>query len=92
MEIFLAINNVTGDEEGEDHPVLYLSHKLLPREQNYATIEEECLAIKWTICGLQYYLLGRKFKIRTDHQPLHWLNEMKDSNKRLTRWGLDLQL
>ena len=79
------------DCEGEDHPVLYLSLKLLPREQNYATIEKECLAIKWAICSLQYDLLGRKFKIITDHQPLHWLNKMKDSNKRLTRWSLDLQ-
>ena len=41
MESFLGITNVTGDEEGEDHPVLYLSHKLLPRERNYATIEKE---------------------------------------------------
>ena len=70
---------------------LYLSRKLLPREQNYATIEKECLAIKWAICSLQYYLLGREFTIVTDHQPLRWLNEMKDNNKRLTRWSLDLQ-
>jgi len=69
------------DSEGEDYPVLFLSRKLLPREQNYATIEKECLAIKCAICSLQYYLLGRKFKIITDHQPL------KDSNKRLTRWS-----
>ena len=60
------------DIEGKDHPVLYLSRKLLPREQNYATIEKECLAMKWAICSLQYYLLGRKFKIITDHQPLRW--------------------
>ena len=79
------------DSEGEDHPGLYLSWKLFPREQNYATIEKECLAIKWALCSLQYYLLGRKFKIITNYQPLRWLNEMKDSNKRLTRWSLDLQ-
>lgn len=38
-----GITNVTGeiDEEGEDHPVLYLSRKLLPREENFATIEKE---------------------------------------------------
>jgi len=78
------------DENNEEHPVLYLSRKLLPNEENYAAIEKECLAIKWAICSLQYYLLGRRFKI-TDHQPLRWLTEMKDTNKRLTRWSLDLQ-
>ena len=79
------------DKDGKDHPILYLSRKLYPREENYATIEKECLAIKWAVESLQYYLLGRKFRIVTDHQPLKWLNEMKDNNKRLTRWSLDLQ-
>ena len=34
------------DEEGLEHPVVYISRKMLPRECNYATIEKECLAIK----------------------------------------------
>ncbi len=33
------------DTEGFDHPVAFISRKLLPREQNYATVEKECLAI-----------------------------------------------
>lgn len=37
---------LTQVDEGEEHPVLYLSQKLLPREKNYATVEKECLAIK----------------------------------------------
>lgn len=77
MESSLGATNVTGDEQGENHPVLYLSRKLLPREQNYTTIEKECLVIRWAICSLQYYLLGSKFKVITDHQPLSWLNEMR---------------
>ena len=57
-----------------EHPVAYLSKKLLPREQNYS-----------------YYLDGRKFIIETDHNPLTWVNKMKDKNQRLLRWALALQ-
>ena len=77
-------------EDGE-HPVAYLSKKLLPREQNYSTVEKELLAIVWAIGSLSYYLDGRKFYIETDHCPLSWLNRMKDRNQRLLRWSLLLQ-
>ena len=77
--------------DGKEHPVVFLSRKLKPHEEHYATIEKECLAVKWAIESLQYYLLGREFRVVTDHQPLKWLNEAKEKNKRLTRWSLDLQ-
>ena len=74
-----------------EHPVAYLSIKLLPREQNYSMIEKELLAIVWAVGSLSYYLDGRKFIIETDHNPLTWLNKMKDKNQRLLRWALALQ-
>ena len=39
-----------------EHPIAFLSRKLLPREQNYSTVEKECLAIVWAIDSLKYYL------------------------------------
>ncbi|MGH0117755.1 UNVERIFIED_CONTAM: hypothetical protein FKN15_039051 [Acipenser sinensis] len=77
--------------DGVEHPVLYLSRKLLPRERNYAVIEKECLAIKWAVDSLRYYLLGRPFTLVTDHAPLKWLHTMRDTNARITRWSLALQ-
>ena len=77
--------------EGEEHPVLYLSRKLLPRERNYATVEKEGLAIKWALETLRYYLLGRRFTLVTDHAPLQWMAKNKESNSRVTRWFLGLQ-
>ena len=55
------------DEEGQEHPVAYYSRKLLPREERYSTIEKECLAIKEAIQYFRSYLLGRQFKVETDH-------------------------
>ena len=77
--------------EGEEHPIIYISRKLLQREQKYSTVEKECLAIKWALETLKYYLLGRHFTLVTDHAPLVWMSRNKDSNARVTRWFLSLQ-
>ena len=73
------------------HPVSYASKKLLPREQNYSTIERECLGIVWGIQRFDYYLYGKPFILETDHKPLLYLDSMKNSNKRVLRWALSLQ-
>ncbi|MGH0165619.1 UNVERIFIED_CONTAM: hypothetical protein FKN15_049248 [Acipenser sinensis] len=77
--------------DGVEHPIIYMSKKLAPREINYSVIEKECLAIKWATHALRYYLLGRSFTLVTDHAPLRWLHTMKDNNARITRWYLALQ-
>ena len=78
-------------EDGEEHPVGYFSRKLLPREERYATVEKECLAIKLGVQAFRVYLLGRHFTIQTDHRSLQWLDRLKETNSRLTRWSLALQ-
>ena len=72
-------------------PIMFLSKKLLAREQRYSTIEKECLAIVRAISVLREYLEGREFIIESDHFPLQWLNKMKGQNQRLLRWSLLLQ-
>ena len=80
------------DENGQDHPVAYYSRKLLPRERiYYLTIERECLAIKLGVQAFAVYLLGKSFRIQTDHRALQWLNRSKETNAQLTRWSLALQ-
>lgn len=76
---------------GEEHPVIYLSRKLKSHEVNYATIEKECLAVKWALDSLRYYLLGRHFDLVTDHAPLKWMAQNKETNRRINRWFLALQ-
>ena len=73
------------------HPVAYASRKLLPRERNYATIEKECLAVVWAIDKFKVYLMGKKFKVQTDHQSLSYMNRTKYTNSRVMRWAMALQ-
>ena len=55
--------------EGKKMPIMFLSKKLLAREQRYSTIEKECLAIVRAISVLREYLEGREFVIESDHFP-----------------------
>ena len=85
-----AVISQLGDDN-IDHPVAFFSRKLLPREEKYATVEKECLAIKVAIETFKVYLLGHHFTIQTDHRALEWLARVRDKNGRLTRWSLALQ-
>lgn len=51
-------------------PVAYASRAMSPAEQRYAQIEKEALGITWASERLADYLIGLKFHIETDHQPL----------------------
>ena len=84
-----AVLSQVGDD-GLEHPVAYASRKLQAAERNYATIEQECLAIKWGVEKFAVYLLGKEFEIQTDHAPLKWLQEHQH-NARVARWALELQ-
>ncbi len=58
---------LTQEIGGEERPVLYISRKLSKRETMYSTIEKECLAIRWVVLTLRYYLPGREFTLCSDH-------------------------
>jgi hypothetical protein len=77
--------------DGEEHPIMYISRKLVPREKKYSIVEKECLAVKWALNTLKYYLLGTHFTLVTDHDPLVWMARVKDTNDQDTRWFVSLQ-
>ncbi|XP_011686344.1 PREDICTED: uncharacterized protein LOC105449050 [Wasmannia auropunctata] len=75
---------------GKDLPISYTSRILNKAEQNYSTIEKECLAIIYCVNHFRPYLYGKKFTIITDHKPLVWLHSIKDPSSRLWKWRTKL--
>ena len=70
-----------------------LSKKFNEHQKNYSTIEKELLAIVLAIDHFEVYVNGAGFPLTvyTDHNPLTFLNRMKNSNRRLLNWSLKLQ-
>ena len=68
-------------------PLNHVSRSTSPAEELYGQIELESLAQSWGIRQNRYYLLGKKFKMCTDHQPLltHYNNRHKKAPMRVDR-------
>ena len=76
--------------EQDGHVIAYASRTLNKAEQNYSVIKKECLAVVFTVKQFRHYLLGRPFRLITDHEPLQWLSAQKMEGM-LSRWALAMQ-
>ena len=78
------------DDLGIEHPVCYFSRKFDQHQKNYSTIEKEALALLLALQHFDVYLNTTVFPIvvYTDHNPLVFVNKMKNNNQRLLRWSL----
>ncbi|GBN10432.1 hypothetical protein AVEN_190782-1 [Araneus ventricosus] len=64
----MAVILAQKDDNGNEHPVLYLSKKFSETEKKYSATERECAALIFAVKKLQCYLDGHtKFRIMTDH-------------------------
>lgn len=73
-----------------EHAIVYFSKKFSASEQNYATTEQECLAMVEAIKHFRPYLYGHAFTIITDHKPLEHIDSFKSHNGRVARWRMTL--
>lgn len=72
-------------------PIAFASRTFTKGELNKAIIEKELAAIHWAIEYFKPHLLGRKFRVKTDHRPLVYLFGMKKPSNKLQRIRLDLE-
>jgi len=81
------------DSQGIDHPVCYFSAKFDEHQRRYSTIEKETLALLLSLKHFDVYLscTVAPVKVYTDHNPLVFINRMKNANQRLVRWRLAFQ-
>ena len=69
----------------------YASRTLNNAQLNYATTENELLAIVFAFDKFRPYLIGNKVIVHTDHSAIKYLMTKNDAKPRLIRWVLLLQ-
>ena len=69
------------NEEGKTHVIAYARQTLRPTEKsmhNYSSAKLELLALKWAVTKtFRDYLLGSKFTVYTDNNPLAYIQTSK---------------
>ena len=73
-------------QEGVERVVAYASRSLTRQERNYCVTRKELLAVVHFLKYFKQYLLGRSFKVRTDHAALTWLRRTPDPIGQQARW------
>jgi hypothetical protein len=74
------------DDNGHEHPIIYASGSLKSSEVNYGVSKLECLAVIWAVKKFRPYLLGKRFKIITDHSALKGLLNTTNPTGIIARW------
>ena len=73
-------------QSGQEKVISYASKTLSASQRRYCVTYRELLAIVIFVKQFRHYLLGRKFKVRTDHASLKWLSRFKDAEGMVGRW------
>ena len=81
------------DKNGMLRPVSYFSKRLNRHQERYSVVEKEALALLLALRHYDVYIKDSPFttKIQTDHNPLVFVQRMKNHNRRLLNWSLALQ-
>ena len=81
------------DSAGIDYPLSYFSYNFKASQRNCSTSEKETLSLLLALQHYEYYVTAAQFPliVFTNHNPLVFLNHIKNKNQRLLQWSLTLQ-
>ena len=77
-------------QDGQMVPIGFASMSFSGTQQRYSTLDRELVALRWGVKTFKPFLYGIEFVIKTDHQPLVYLHNMKLVDGRLARTLEDL--
>ena len=75
-----------GPEWDKCRPAGFMSKKFTPAQHSYFTFETEALGVLEALLKWEDKLLGRHFKIVTDHRALMFIQDKRKLAPRLERW------
>ena len=73
-------------QDGVEKPICFASQLYNKHESNYNVTRKELLAVVTFVKKFRQYLLGRPFRIRTDHAALQWLKRTPEPIGQQARW------
>jgi len=73
-------------QDGNERVIAYASRRLDRRKINYCVTRKELLAVMHFMRYFRQYLLGRQFRVRTDHAALTWLRRLHEPIGQQARW------
>ncbi|GBG89728.1 hypothetical protein CBR_g49580 [Chara braunii] len=75
------------DDDNGYRPVEFMSARMPCEKVAASTYERELYALRQALDHWKHYLLGRHFKVYSDHETLRWLKTQAKMTPKLTRWA-----
>ncbi|GBG69697.1 hypothetical protein CBR_g4528 [Chara braunii] len=78
------------DDGNGNRPVEFMSARMTSEKVATSTYERELYALWQALDHWKHYLLGRHFKVYSDHETLRWLKTQAKMTPKLTRWAAEI--
>ncbi|GBG42229.1 hypothetical protein CBR_g75657 [Chara braunii] len=86
-----GIGAVLQQDDGNGYrPVEFMSARMPSEKVATSNYERELYALKQALEHWKHYLLGRHFKVYSDHETLRWLKTQAKMIPKLTRWAAEI--
>ncbi|GBG64571.1 hypothetical protein CBR_g45265 [Chara braunii] len=86
-----GIGAVLQQDDGNGYrPVEFMSARMPSEKVATSTYEREFYALRQALEHWKHYLLGRHFKVYSDHETLRWLKTQAKMTPKLTRWAAEI--